>query len=677
MANVRKPAERYGRVSGRASEQLGGMALEDYKRQMAEMEAQKKVEEDLAAMVPSEIAPSEADAVTEERMPTVRLPITEEEVNKAARILEEYKAQKKAFDMHIVADEDWWRLRHWDYMNAKDGESSDERERGEIDPKSAWLFSNVVGKHADFMDAVPTFAVLPREAGDEKAAKMLTAILPVVFERSDFEEKYYNATLAKCKHGTGCYTAIWDGGANDGIGEIVIDEVDVLRLFWQGGVEDIQDSENLFYVVKVSREALKASYPAVADRLSGASISGSVEQYNNDDYVDETGMVEVVDWYYRKNGILHLCKFAAGVVLGATENEPERYPRGIYAHGQYPFFLDVMYKIKGIPGGFGMIDVGKSDQEQVDRTARAMMNNVLGSSRQKTFVSEAAGINEQDLADPKKDIIRCAGMINESNFRVVQPNANAEMYMNVISQKVNQMKDTSGNSDVMSGGAPSGITAASAIAAIQEREGRTSRSAIKASYRTFTRLCRVVIELIREFYDAPRTFRILGEGAAQEYVTFSKKDMASHPVERLDGKVIDVEPVFDVAVSAQRATAYSAMAQNELALQLYSAGMFDPARADMAISALTMMDFDGKDKIIQRISQNGTLYQMVLTLSERLARAEAMLGVGAPQASGGTEADALPKEAEMPEKNASGVVTEESGVTEKARERAAQTTMPR
>ena len=324
----------------------------------------------------------------------------------------------------------------------------------------------------------------------------------------------------------------------------------------------------------------------------------------------------------------------------------------------------------------GMIDVGKSDQEQVDRTARAMMNNVLGSSRQKTFVSEAAGINEQDLADPKKDIIRCAGMINESNFRVVQPNANAEMYMNVISQKVQQMKDTSGNSDVMSGGAPSGITAASAIAALQEQAGRTSRTAIKASYRTFTRLCRCVIELIREFYDTPRTFRIVGENAAQSYVTFSQKDMAAHPVERLDGTLVNVEPVFDIAVSAQRASPYAAMAQNELALQFYQGGLFDPARADMAIATLEMMDFRDKDKIIQRVSQNGTLYQMVLTLSERLARAEAMLGV---RQSGGVSGSgtSTPGNVEMPEQNAEGVVTEESGVTKKARERSSETTVPR
>jgi hypothetical protein len=672
MAKRKRPDERFGRTSGRAEALARGVAAEDLERDIAAREAARHSEDTFDVMEPID-TPSIA---TQEVQEPKRMPIGEAEVLHAAKVLEEYKAQKKMFDMHITADEDWWRLRHWEQLNAKDGETNDETERGEIDPKSAWLFNSVISKHADFMDAVPTFAALPREAGDERAAKLLTAILPVIFERNDFEETYDNASLAKCKHGTGCYSATWDGTMYHGLGDIRIDEIDVLRLFWQGGVQDIQDSENLFYVVKMSRDAVKAAYPATSERLSGAHITGSVEEYRSDDYVDDSGMVEVVDWYYRKDGILHLCKFAAGTVLGATENDPESYPHGIYAHGQYPFFLDPYFKIKNSPAGFGLIDVGKSDQEQIDRTSRAMMNNVLGSSRQRTFISEAAGVNEEDLADPKKSIVRCAGMIDENNFRVIQPNANAEMYMSVITQKVQQMKDTSGNSEVMTGNAPSGVTAASAIAALQEQAGRTSRDAIKASYRVFARLTKCVIELIREFYDMPRAFRIVGEGGAASYVTFSRDDLTPHRIERLDGTAINAEPVFDISVSAQKSSPYAAMAQNELALQLYNAGFFDPARADQAIATLEMMDFKDKDKLIGKISQNGTLYQMVKVLSERLAKAEAMIGVGAPMQSRGASVPSG-RTAEMPEQNAEGVVSEESGVTKKARERSAATTIPR
>ena len=605
-----------------------------------------------------------------------KMPIGTAEVLEAGRILQEYKAQKRAFDEHVVSDEDWWRLRHWDIINAKDGETQSERERGEIDPKSAWLVYNVMSKHADFMDAIPTFAALPREASDERAAKTLTQVLPVIFEQNEFEGVYHDATLAKCKHGTGIYGVFWDGTKYNGLGDILIEEVDCLRLFWEGGVDKLQNSANVFYVIEINREIATEEYPELADRLQ--SVSGIVEEYREDDYVDRTGKVEIVDWYYRRGGILHFCKFAAGVVLFSTENDPENFPHGIYKHGLYPFFVDSYYHIKGTPGGFGIIDIEKNEQEQVDRVTRSMLNNVLGSSRQKTFIGESAGVNAADVADPKKEIITFSGVLDDSNFRTVQSEPNAEMYMNVISQKVSQMKETSGNHDVSTGNAPAGITAASAIAALQEQAGKTSRTAIKGTYRVFVQIVKCVIELIREFYTTSRTFRITGEDGSDEFISFSNKDIGARTVERLDGGSFDAEPVFDVIVSAQKASPYSAMAQNELALEFYKAGMFEPSRADQALATLEMMDFRGKEKIIQRISRNGTLQQMVETLSQRLARAESALGISNAAGRGASGASSFQNSGlDMPKQNSEGVVSEESSVTKKARERSAQTAMPR
>ena len=322
-----------------------------------------------------------------------------------------------------------------------------------------------------------------------------------------------------------------------------------------------------------------------------------------------------------------------------------------------------------------MIDTEKSEQEQIDRSARAMMKNVLGSSRQKTFISDDAGVNEEDLTDPSVEIVKFSGLLREDTFRTVQTNANASMYMSVISQKVAQMKETSGNQDVNSGNAPAGITAASAIAALQEQAGKTSRAKIQDTYRVFVRMVKCIIELIREFYTLPRTFRITGKNGKNEYVSFSNKNMPSRRVALPNGKELDFYPEYDVIVTAQKATAYSAMAQNELALEFYKGGFFEPQRADQALSALEMMDFRGKEKMRSIISRNGTMYQQLIELSKRLSKAEAALGLGsAPQA---VPAGARSKNVDMPEQNHEGVVQSESNITRKARERAAEVTQPR
>ena len=70
-------------------------------------------------------------------------------------------------------------------------------------------------------------------------------------------------------------------------------------------------------------------------------------------------------------------------------------------------------------------------------------------------------------------------------------------------------------------------------------------------------------------------------------------------------------PVFDIDVSAQKMTAYTKVAQNEMALQMYQLGVFEPANADRSLALLDIMDFEGKDLIEDKVRANGTMYQML------------------------------------------------------------------
>jgi hypothetical protein len=59
------------------------------------------------------------------------------------------------------------------------------------------------------------------------------------------------------------------------------------------------------------------------------------------------------------------------------------------------------------------------------------------------------------------------------------------------------------------------------------------------------------------------------------------------------------------------------MSQNELALQFYQAGFFNPEMATQALACLGMMDFDRKQIIMQEISKNGTIYQQLLMAQQQ------------------------------------------------------------
>ena len=68
-------------------------------------------------------------------------------------------------------------------------------------------------------------------------------------------------------------------------------------------------------------------------------------------------------------------------------------------------------------------------------------------------------------------------------------------------------------------------------------------------------------------------------------------------------------PVFDIRVVPQKRSAYTKMAVNDLALQLFSLGFFRADMADQALRCLTVMDFEGKDAL-RRVIEQGAQAQL-------------------------------------------------------------------
>jgi len=530
----------------------------------------------------------EATLVTEEV-----LPIGQEQVLSAWQTLQRYRAGKANLEKRVIENQQWYKLRHWECLR-----KSDEQ----VEPVSGWLFNAIAGKHADAMDNFPMANVLPREASDKALAESLSAILPVVLESSDFEAVYDRVWSSKLTGGTGIYGVFWDKNKN-GIGDVTVVPVDVLSLFWESGITDIQRSKNVFHVELADNDSLVEQYPVLEGKLEGAARE--LSRYVYDDTVDTSGKSLVVDWYYKKRGKLHFCKFVGDTVLYASENDPQLADRGWYDHGQYPFVFDPMFRVEGSVCGFGCIDIGKSAQEYIDRSNRAVLQNLLANARPRYFIRGDGSVNEAEFADLSKDFIHVDGNLGADSVVPVRATGLDQTYLAVINSKIQELKEVTGNRDVVSGGTTGGVTAASAIAAMQEAGSKLSRDSNKASYRAFRQVCLLVIELIRQFYSLPRCFRILGPEGAYSFVSFSNQGLLPrHQGEALGVDLLWRTPLFDVTVTAQKQSPYTKMSQNELALQFFGAGFFDPLRAQQALACLDMMDFDRKDMVIAAVRNN-------------------------------------------------------------------------
>ena len=550
-----------------------------------------------------------------------RLPIGAAEVRMARATLNRYKEGKANLERRVVDNAQWYKMRHWECMRGHG--------KAEVEPSSGWLFNAIANKHADAMDNFPSPNVLPREESDRGEATLLGAVLPVVLEQTEFEQVYDEVNDDKLKSGTGIYGVFWDAGRLNGLGDIAVRKVDVLNLFWESGITDIQRSKNVFHVEMQDNEALIAQYPFLHDKLGTPEEVSSRYQY--DDRVDTTGKSAVVDWYYKRvqggRTVLHYCKFVGDNVLFATENEPGFAQRGWYDHGQYPFVFDPLFRTEGTPCGFGYIDVAKSAQEYIDRGNQAILMNLLVNARPRHFIRSDGSINEAEYADLSQDFVHVEGGLGQDSILPIQSAGLSGVYLSVLNSKVDELKEVTGNRDISTGGTSAGVTAASAIAAMQEAGSKLSRDSNRAAYRAFRKICLMVIELIRQFYGLPRCFRIVGSRGTEEFIRYSNQGLVGVQDE-LTG--LTRVPLFDISVSAQKQSTYSRLSQNEMALQFYSAGFFDPRNAQAALLCMDMMDFDRKEMVMQRIAANAQQYAQAVPLPEMPKPGKAVIK-GAPR----------------------------------------------
>ncbi len=524
--------------------------------------------------------------------------IGKEQVETATDILKKYKEAKATLENRIIDNEQWFKMRHWEQLRASKGNEN----------ASAWLFNSIANKHADAMDNFPMVSVLPREASDTRAAEILTQILPVVFERNGFEKIYSDCWWYKLKAGTGVYGMFWNPLKNNGLGDIEIKQVDILNLFWEPGIKDIQKSKNLFHVELTDNDTLVSLYPQLKGKLGSSAVE--ISHYVYDDAVDTSQKTAVVDRYYKiiVNGVeqVHYMKFCGDELLYASENDPFCRERGFYDHGKYPFVFDTLFVEEGTPCGFGYIDIMKDAQKQIDMLSNALVRNASMASNPRYFINSAGAVNEEEFADWSNNFVHVAGSnLGEDSIREIRLSGIPEIYLGILNSKIDELKETSGNRDFSQGGVSSGVTAASAIAALQEAGSKLTRDMVKSGYRAFSELNLLAVELIRQFYDEPRFFRILGANGQQEFIAYDNSGVKIS-TGSFGEEIYARKPIFDIKVSAEKSSPFSKISQNELALQLYSAGIFNPELRSQAVMALSMMDFEGKEQILARLTSEVT-----------------------------------------------------------------------
>lgn len=616
-------------------------------------------------------------------VPMVRDPIGAEQCKKFTEIWQDYKTGKAQTESRIISSEQWWKLRNTIEEQKKTKQGGD----GGFTSVSGWLHNVIVSKHADAMDAFPEPNILPREEGDKGEARMLSAIIPCVLEQNYFEVTYSDAMWQKFKTGTGCYKVAWNKSKLNGLGDISVEQVNLLNVYWEPGVTDIQKSRYFFHTELCDKDLLEEKYPQLKGKLAGKAFTNA--KFVTDDHVDTENKSTVIEVYYHRyvqgRNTLQYCKYVGEEVLYASENDPEQAVRGFYDHGKYPYVFDALFPIEGSPCGYGYVDICRNPQTAIDLLNTSFVKNAMVGAAPRYFSRSDGKVNEEEFLDLSKPIVH-VGNASDDSLRRIEHNTLDAIYVNVRDGMVQELRETSGNTETSTGNISSGVTAASAIAALQEASGKGSKDSTRSAYRAYTQIVELCIELIRQFYDLPRKFRILGQYGMEQYVTYTNQGIRQQPQSEFGVDMGFRLPTFDIKVSAQKKNVYTKVTQNELAIQFFQLGFFNPQMVDQALMCLEMMEFDGKDGVMQKVAQQGTMYQKLLQymqLALTLAQAvdpmmaeqisqDVMMTMGGGMAVGGVGASANMVQSD----HIAGIRKKEPGIVANARQRSGEAAQP-
>lgn len=561
------------------------------------------------------------------------------DVKKYIDAFTEYRTAREAYDMKIIENENWFRQQYWQYL-------IDKTEGNE--PTSGTLLNAILNKHADLMDNQPAPVFLAREKNDEEEAERLTKVVPVIMQNANWDDVYDKYCMYKIKQGIGCLSVTWDDTLENGLGDIVINYLDILRIYWEPNCTNLQDSRYVFVTSLIDTDILKEQYP---DKLTesaetyGGQDAVQIKTYEGQDQTILANKTLVIDCYERTTAedgrqIVHLTKIANDVVLESSITNTDTAQTGIYAHGRYPFIIDQYISLEGTLEGMGLIDMNKNNQGYVDKLDTLSLNNSIVASKQRWLTKEDGGVNPDDITDLSKDVIVSSTTVDDSAIRPFQANPLPDIVTKIRQDKIQEMKELSGNRDFNQGGTTGGVTAFGAIAALQEAGNKTTRDLVKSNYRSFKKLVTLVVELIREFYSEDRQFRIIGDDGKPQYITFNNQNMINQITNMDEAYLTDEmgnqipnpewepeyrKPVYDIEIIPQKENPFNTISHNQMMLDLFERGVFNPEAAIPATLLLENMIFDGKEKLLLKVKENGEMYNQMMQMQQEFMQMQQII----------------------------------------------------
>lgn len=470
-------------------------------------------------------------------------------------------------------------------------------------------FNNCI---ADQMDNMPEALMIPETKELTDVADDLTDLVRFILNQNNYELVHRRRVEDFFCTGTAVTQIAWDKDMDHGKGNVAVLRWPIEAFLWDPAAESIQDARALFKVSWHPMSWYEQHYPDKFEEMgSDETVYSDLavpESQETDQPGDEQKAMLIEYWYRvydakKRRYTINVAYLAGGVLLEKAED--------VYSHGMYPFVVDAFTPIEGVPVGEGMVQELAPMMRYINRYASYIDMNLRMASKGRLLVNRNAGIDKEALLDWENDVVE-GDRIDASALQWMQTTPFTGMVTSQMLQLQNDIKQDSGQNQFTRGETAGGVTAASAISALQEAGGKMTRMRTNALNSGFREIVEQVMWLISQFYDQDRVLFVTGrkEGELKE-VDASPEHLFGR---RKSGMI--PPPPYTVQVQVQRRNPLRQQAQNELFMQAYS--MSAQAGQVFPLSVLfELLQVDGKDKILPVLRQTDAITQQMQQMNEQ------------------------------------------------------------
>lgn len=492
---------------------------------------------------------------------------------------------------------------HWTGM---EGFGKEEPNTDRPRPSTPIITSTIENIKADLFDQFPVATIDPDLTTDGGIilSKVLTMAVNQDLDECKFESNFAMSIQDFVQDGWTVWETGWDPFGYDGMGSSYIRYISNKNFLCDPLSKDLQNGRAVFKIDRRPRDWFAQRYPDAYPYMGTSDeLKVTGDHFQNDSNTKATDIDAAMNYleaWFRiydvdaKKYQIHFVTLAGGLIL---ENSSIDYPSGYYSDSLYPFVITRFYARKDSALGFGIVELFKNPQRYSDKLDQILLENAFRASRPRMIVNEGI-VDIDDARDWTKEVISTQGPAQKGSAYDWMQTAPLPAYlMNYIQNIRDGIKQESGANDQSRGQTGGGVTAASAITALQEMATKRSRMEVYIIFDSFRECVKRMISVLRDRAIVTRTYSITVNGQPQ-ILPFDRVSLL---------KLGGLTPLgFLIDVKTSRQTRYSRLSHNELWLQMMN--MMQQS-ADPVIM-LEGLDFDEKEKLldcVRRAQQGGML----------------------------------------------------------------------